>query len=332
MLTLHPLASLFPEMDLFAYAALKADIALNGQREPIVVHEGQIIDGRHRLRACLDLGIEPLVRDVTSDHSDPTALVISLNLHRRHLSESQRAMVAARLSQLPVGVNQHTPIGTASSLTTQEAAEQLNVGKRSVNRAKEVMAQGIPDLVNAVDSGKIAVSTAAQVAQLPDAVQQALLNHSPDAIRAIAQEIKARITAANATGEDALRLFDDLMLEKGLGALSQMAVVEALKAQNQPLPSPEQAQRMAAHAPAGTAVLASDGKYHAGSQCDSSLTDCWLSLREGLESFAQMRFTPEQAVAAVPAYQQRNVSDWLSKAMPFLQSFNQQWSQHYVSA
>lgn len=114
--------------------------------------------------------------------------------------------------------------------------------------------------------------------------------------------------------------------------MSQMAVVEALKAQSQPLPSPEQAQRMAAHAPAGTAVLASDGKYHAGSQCDSAITDCWLSLREGLESFAQMRFTPEQAVAAVPAYQQRNVSDWLSKAMPFLQSFNQQWSQHYVSA
>lgn len=331
MLPLHPLVSLFPEMDPVAFALLKDDIAINGQREPIVVHDGQVIDGRHRLRACEQLGLAPLVRDVTDAHSDPTALVLSLNLHRRHLSESQRAMVAARLSQLPVGSNQHMPIGTGS-LTTQAAAMALTVGKRSVNRAKEVMAQGIPDLVSAVDSGKLAVSTAAQVAQLPGSVQQALLAHHPEAIRAISQEIKTRITAAHAKGDDALALFDALMLEKGLGAMGQMAVVEALKADSQVLPSPEQAQLLAAHAPAGTAVLASDGKYHAGTHSDSTATDCWLQLREGLETIANIALTPSQAIAAVPAYQQRNVSHWLSIAVPFIRVFDQQWSQQHASA
>ena len=57
--SLHPAAELFPVMDEAAFAALVADIATHGQREPILIHNGQVIDGRHRLRACEQLGIEP---------------------------------------------------------------------------------------------------------------------------------------------------------------------------------------------------------------------------------------------------------------------------------
>lgn len=85
-------------MDEAAFAALVADIAAHGQREPILILDGQVIDGRHRLRACEQLGLEPLVRLVSAEDGDPFGLVVSLNLHRRHLNESQRAMVAARLA------------------------------------------------------------------------------------------------------------------------------------------------------------------------------------------------------------------------------------------
>jgi hypothetical protein len=59
-----------------------------------------------------------------------------MNLRRRHLDESQRAMVAARPAMLPKGANQHSSI----ELPTQEqAAEMLNVGVASVKRAALVL-------------------------------------------------------------------------------------------------------------------------------------------------------------------------------------------------
>ncbi len=73
------------------------------------------------------------------------AFVISLNLKRRHLSEEQRAMVAGRLANLKEGRPQKTaPIGAVVS--QPDAAELLNVSRRSVQRAVAVQRDGTPDL------------------------------------------------------------------------------------------------------------------------------------------------------------------------------------------
>jgi ParB-like chromosome segregation protein Spo0J len=116
--------------------------------EPIVVYEDKVLDGRNRLRACTAAGVEPTFTVYTGD--DPVAYVVSLNLRRRHLDESQRAMVAAKLATLQRGDNQHSPIGETSQA---KAAELLNVGKRSVERAADVRAHGAPELVQAVERG-----------------------------------------------------------------------------------------------------------------------------------------------------------------------------------
>jgi hypothetical protein len=90
------------------------------------------------------------------------------------MDESQRAMVAARLASLPRGVNQHSPNGECS-VTQAEAATMLNVGKRSVERAREVIEQGAPELAAAVDAGQIAVSEAAKMAKAPKKTQRAMV-------------------------------------------------------------------------------------------------------------------------------------------------------------
>lgn len=58
-LTEHPIAALLPDMSGEEYGALRDDIRANGLLVPITTHDGQVLDGRHRLRACRELGIEP---------------------------------------------------------------------------------------------------------------------------------------------------------------------------------------------------------------------------------------------------------------------------------
>jgi hypothetical protein len=165
---IHPLAELFPPMPDDQYQALKADIAENGQKEDIVFWQDKLVDGRHRLRACLELGVKPDMAEL-DDASDPYIYVISHNLHRRHLTESQRSMVAGKLATLNVGSNQHSKEGRSIDLSQDDAAKLLSVSVPSVKRAKQVIEHGSKAIVDAVESGEIPVSFAAKfVTEEPD--------------------------------------------------------------------------------------------------------------------------------------------------------------------
>src|SRR5215470_8707112 len=104
----HPLADLFPMLEdkSATFEALVDDIRERKQQEPVILYEGKILDGRNRYLACQRLGREIQVKDFTGD--DPIGFVLSANLHRRHLDESQRAMMAGKLSKFELGTNQHT--------------------------------------------------------------------------------------------------------------------------------------------------------------------------------------------------------------------------------
>ena len=96
----HEIANIFPLMVGDYFEALRADIAKNGLLEPIVVHEGKILDGRNRYTACLSVGVRPYAVDYNGD--DPLGYIISKNLHRKHLNESQRMGVAAKIANMPI--------------------------------------------------------------------------------------------------------------------------------------------------------------------------------------------------------------------------------------
>jgi N6-adenosine-specific RNA methylase IME4 len=135
--------------------------------------------------ACVAAGVEPTFIAYTGD--DPVGYVISANLRRRHLDESQRAMVAARLATLKLGDNQHSeglPIGRSSKL--------LNVGERTVARARDVLAQGTSELQSAVERGAVSVSAAADVATLPAAEQTEIVARGEREILLKAKDIRAK--------------------------------------------------------------------------------------------------------------------------------------------
>jgi ParB-like chromosome segregation protein Spo0J len=96
----HPAAELFPLMGEEELNDLVEDIRRFGLREPIVVYEGKILDGRNRWRACERLGVEPWTVEWSGVGGSPTQYVLSKNIHRRHLTPSQRAAIA--LEALPL--------------------------------------------------------------------------------------------------------------------------------------------------------------------------------------------------------------------------------------
>ena len=86
----HPAAEAFPMMDDGRYGELLADIRENGQREPITLCDGMILDGRNRYKACLEAGVEPVTREFDGD---PWAFAWSMNGARRDLEDVRRALI-----------------------------------------------------------------------------------------------------------------------------------------------------------------------------------------------------------------------------------------------
>jgi N6-adenosine-specific RNA methylase IME4 len=193
---ISPLANIFPLVEGAEFDELVVDIREHGLHEPITLLAGKILDGRNRYRACEAAGVEPAFTLYQGD--DPVSYVISLNLRRRHLDESQRALVAARLATLKLGDNQHSeglPIGRSSEL--------LNVSERSVARAREVQARGTPELVRAVERGKVSVSAAADVSELSQENQSEIVARGEREILRAAIQIRARKAAARRFERDA---------------------------------------------------------------------------------------------------------------------------------
>jgi transposase-like protein len=76
---------------------------------------------------------------------------VSLNLHRRHLDESQRAQVAARLANLRDGLRADYAQGAqiCAPVSQAQAAELLNVSRRTVQSAATILRDGIEALQRA---------------------------------------------------------------------------------------------------------------------------------------------------------------------------------------
>jgi len=173
-LAFHPLATIFPLLEGEPFAALVHDIATQGVQEPIVLYQGAILDGRNRARACEEARVTPQYREYTGD--DPLAYVVSKNLHRRHLSESQRAMMADALATMRQGAR--TDLASIEAKSQEQAADLLQVSRSSVQRAHAIHTQGAPEIQQAVVAGTLTVSAAEPLTALPREDQLAALQEA----------------------------------------------------------------------------------------------------------------------------------------------------------
>jgi len=193
----HEASNLFPLMDEEELAELTRDIREHGLLEPVVLYEGRVLDGRNRLLACQQAGVEPEMVEWTGGAS-PTSWVLSMNLKRRHLTTSQRAMIAsdatvlyeaeARARQL-AGVPAHVQEGGEAA---EHAARVAGVSPRSVYGAQNVKRHGAPELMQAVRDGQVSVRAAADIATMPHEQQQVVVAQGEKAIIAEARKIRQR--------------------------------------------------------------------------------------------------------------------------------------------
>lgn len=171
----HPISEIFPLMGAKEFAELREDIRVNGQRDPITLLDEKILDGRNRYQACRELGVDPII--VTFNGvGTPLAFVISHNLRRRHLSEGQRAMVAAKLATIDRRGRPGKNTAPAAFISQGVAADMLNVSVDSVQRATKVVRHGIPDLADRIESDRnFSLTEAARIATQPKARQARIL-------------------------------------------------------------------------------------------------------------------------------------------------------------
>lgn len=171
----HEAAALFPLMDSHEADELLRDIKANGLLSPIELLSGKILDGRNRYRACLAASVEPKYISITVE--DPVAYVLSRNLHRRHLTVSQRAMIAQKArayydqqakerqaEQARRNQPQSQKVVTFPPLEKSKARDQAGaltgVSGIYVDRARRVIERGDPETVKAVESGAMTINAA----------------------------------------------------------------------------------------------------------------------------------------------------------------------------
>lgn len=175
-MNVHPAAELFPMMDDEQFKGLLEDIRENGLDEcGVLTVDGQILDGRNRYKACQQLGIAMEWSQLEHDSDvDPFKYVISKNLHRRHLTYEQRVIIGAKMATMQHGGDRKSEEikGPNGPLKIDDVAKAMDVSPMSVKRGKAVLEHGSDELVNAVESGEVSVSRAAEIAKTTPKAEQ----------------------------------------------------------------------------------------------------------------------------------------------------------------
>ncbi len=179
---IHPYAADWPTLTGDELERITRSIKERGQRNPIIVRNSDkvLVDGRNRLAACEAIGVEPTVEYLDLTEDETLDLIADLNGCRRHLNESQRALLAARyveakrkVAEADKLLSKGKPepalsIDSAATVrkTTEDAAKKFNVGEASIYRAKAVEKKS-PELAADIKSGKETVNSATEKLATP---------------------------------------------------------------------------------------------------------------------------------------------------------------------
>ncbi|MEM3265691.1 MAG: ParB/RepB/Spo0J family partition protein [Thermoplasmata archaeon] len=229
ILEIHDLCNILPEMTKEEFNELKEDIEKNGLLNPIVLFENKVLDGRHRYRACLELGIEPRFIKFEGDRLDALSFVISENIKRRHLTASQKAFAGVEIREKLMQMTKEKQAdarkigGLLGGRGRAKDSEKYNERKEELKTILEKLPKGTesaeiaskivgtnekyireackireeaPELEPMVIQGKITITDASKLARLDKDIRTKaieMINNSKDDSRTVRSFIKEAI-------------------------------------------------------------------------------------------------------------------------------------------
>ena len=177
----HEISCLFPMLPEDELGVLSEDIKQFGQRDPIVLFEGHVLDGRNRWMACQLAGVEPITREFEGTNKEALEYVWSTNVARRHLNSGQISIALAKREKLDAeyakaveamreaapkrgaakksGTNNCTAKKDTSALTDHKIAEANGTNRTYVAKARKIV-EASPELAEQVEKGKMTLAQA----------------------------------------------------------------------------------------------------------------------------------------------------------------------------
>lgn len=180
--------------------ALAKSIGELGLLQPIGIDAGyRLVFGERRLRAFKHLGRQ----DIPARFVNLESLLsgeYAENEFRKDFTMSERVEIGKALEgelAKRVGVNQHKKEGMENfphpqGATRDLAAKAAGFGNgKTYEQAKAVVENAVPELIEAMDSGRVSVSAAATLSELPKSEQVAITKKDQKSIKAQAKKVKA---------------------------------------------------------------------------------------------------------------------------------------------
>ena len=160
---------------------LLQSIRTQGAIEPLIVRplsesEYEVISGHRRMEVYRELGIEKLpviVRNLTDEQA--VSMMADANLHRENILPSERAF-AYKMKWEAAKKSEKTLSQPATRMRNDDViAQSFGIGKDTLHRYIR-LTYLIPELLEMVDEGRIALTPAVELSYLTNEEQQTLLN------------------------------------------------------------------------------------------------------------------------------------------------------------
>ena len=192
------------------HEALERSLLTEGCREALILWRDVLIDGHNRYAICTqhDIPFRTVQNDNFDSIEDVKLWMIDNQLARRSVTDFQRGLMALRKKEilaarvvqktddaLQTEADQAVPF-TPPWNTRQEVARAARVSANTISQIERIQKTAAPELVDAVRSGAISISSAANVASLPKEAQVAAVAGGKKELQQAARQVREQKSAA----------------------------------------------------------------------------------------------------------------------------------------